>query len=152
MKHQTLTKRIIRLAVAGALLLGHAGLAAGELVISDHAIVNTGHHIYMRACAACHGQQADGNGPFANLLVTPPPALTGLSRAHGGQFPFERVLETISGNELMLAHGTRDMPIWGQTFAAEAAITGLDAATMARGRILELMAYLEHIQQREPKQ
>lgn len=150
MNYQTPMKRIIRLVATCALLLGNCGLAAEELVISDHAIVNTGHHIYMRSCAVCHGQQADGNGPFANLLVTPPPPLTGLSRAHGGQFPFERVLETISGNELMLAHGTRDMPIWGQSFAAEAATTGLDAATMARGRILELMAYLEHLQHRKP--
>ncbi len=152
MKHQTSLQRIGRLAAMCALLLGHAGLAAEELVISDHAIVNTGHHIYMRSCAVCHGPQADGNGPFANLLVTPPPALNGLAKAHGGQFPFEHVLETISGNELMLAHGTRDMPIWGQAFAAEAATTGLDAATIARGRILELMAYLEHIQQPEPKE
>ncbi len=139
-------KRQFLLAAACGLLLGQVGLAAEELVISDHAIVNTGHHVYMRSCAVCHGPKADGNGPFANMLVTPPPALTGLSRAHGGHFPFELVLETISGNELMLAHGTRDMPVWGQTFAAEAANTGLPAATMARGRILELMAYLEHLQ------
>lgn len=150
MNYPTPLKRALRRAAMCALLFAHFGVAAEELVISDHAIVNTGHHIYMRSCAVCHGQNADGNGPFANLLVTAPPALTGLSRAHGGQFPFERVLETISGNELMLAHGTRDMPIWGQSFAAEAATTGLDAATMARGRILELMAYLEHLQHREP--
>lgn len=139
-------KQMLAIAATCALLLGHIALAAEELVISEHAIVNTGHHIYMRSCAVCHGQEADGNGPFANMLVTAPPALTGLSKAHGGHFPFELVLETISGNELMLAHGTRDMPVWGQVFAAEAAMSGLEPATMARGRILELIAYLEFLQ------
>ncbi len=135
-------------ALKAALLFCLAPLSAEELIISEHAIVNTGHHIYVRHCAVCHGREADGNGPYAPMLVTAPPSLTTLSKANGGQFPFERAMETISGNELLPAHGTRDMPIWGQEFAAEAEILGMEARTLVRARILELMAYLEHIQQK----
>jgi mono/diheme cytochrome c family protein len=134
--------------VTTALLMHLAPIMATELVISDHAIVNTGHHIYMRTCAACHGRDAQGGGPFAPMLVAAPTDLTVLSKANGGRFPFERVLEIISGNELMPAHGTRDMPIWGQEFADEAATLGMDARALARGRMLELMSYLEYIQQK----
>ena len=42
---------------------------AEELVVSEHAIVNTGHHIYMRTCAVCHGTDGKGDGPYAPMLV-----------------------------------------------------------------------------------
>lgn len=122
--------------------------AAEELVVSDHAIVNTGHHVYQRACAVCHGRDASGGGPYAPMLVATPPDLTILAKANGGRFPFERVMEIVSGNELMPAHGARDMPIWGQEFSDEAAALGMDARTLARGRLLEVMAYLEFLQEK----
>ena len=121
--------------------------SAEDLTISDESIVNTGHHIFVRSCAVCHGQDAKGNGAYAPLLVVVPPDLTTLARRNNGFFPFDRAFETISGNELMPAHGSREMPIWGQEFAHEAETLGVPARTLMRGRILELIAYLAHIQQ-----
>jgi len=131
-----------------ALLLHLGPSPAEELVLSDHAIVNTGHHIYIRACAVCHGSDAKGNGPYTSMLVVAPPDLTILAEANNGQFPFERLQEVISGNELMPAHGARDMPVWGQEFANEAATLGMQPRVLVRTRILELMAYLEYVQKK----
>jgi len=125
-----------------------APVSAEELVISDRAIVNTGHHIYQRMCAVCHGHDAKGNGAYASMLLSVPPDLTVLSSANDGRFPFDRVFEIISGNELMPGHGTRDMPIWGQEFADEAEMLGVESRVLARGRMLELMSYLEYLQQK----
>jgi len=145
---QTIGRRCVGWLVSIVAMMTSVAVSGEDLVISDHAIVNTGHHIYMRACAVCHGRDADGNGPYAKMLVAPPPALTTLSKANGGRFPFERIMEIVSGNELMPAHGARDMPVWGQEFSGEAESLGMDARTLARGRLLEVMAYLEFVQEK----
>lgn len=137
-----------RFVAAALFIMQLAPLSAEELVVSEHAIVNTGQHVYQRACAACHGRDAKGGGPFAPMLVARPTDLTVLAKGNGGRFPFEEVLEVISGNELMPAHGARDMPIWGQEFADEADTLGMDARVLARGRMLELLSYLQYIQQK----
>ena len=120
---------------------------ANELATSDNSIVNTGKYVYLRRCAVCHGESAKGDGVYGPLLTVEPTDLTNLVARNGGKFPFDRVLETISGSELLPAHGARDMPIWGQEFAREAELLGVDAQTLARARVLEIMAYLAEIQQ-----
>ena len=143
-----LNRKSWRIVLWMTVLLHLAPSSAEELVISDRAIVNTGHHIYLRLCAVCHGSDAKGNGPYTPMLVTAPSDLTILSEANNGQFPFERLQEVISGNELMPAHGAREMPVWGQEFADEAAALDMEPRVLVRSRILELMAYLEHVQKK----
>lgn len=121
-------------------------LAAEELVISDKAVVNTGHHVYMRHCAVCHGRDGEGRGAYATMLVVAPTDLTTLARRNDGLLPLERIEAAISGNELMPAHGTREMPIWGQRFSEEAENLGINNRALVRARILELITYLQHIQ------
>jgi mono/diheme cytochrome c family protein len=70
-------------------------------------------------CAACHGMEGLGDGPVGQLLKMPPPNLALISQRNGGSFPFERVFEIIDGRKEMAAHGTRDMPIWGDFYRAE---------------------------------
>ena len=120
---------------------------ATELAASDNSIVNTGKYVYLRRCAVCHGESAKGDGVYGPLLTVEPTDLTSLLARNDGKFPFDRVLETISGSELLPAHGARDMPIWGQEFAMEAELLGVDAKTLARARVLEIMAYLADIQE-----
>jgi hypothetical protein len=57
-----------------------------------------------------------GHGPVAPALKEPLPDLTTITRNNGGIFPSERVKDVISGDEVLLGHGSRDMPIWGQVF------------------------------------
>ncbi|MBK6657912.1 MAG: c-type cytochrome [Proteobacteria bacterium] len=104
--------------------------------------IEAGRQRFEMNCAICHGLDARGNGPFAELLNVKPPDLTLLSRAQGGDFPFSRVYRRIDGRDLPLAHGTRDMPIWGRRLKRE----GGDE-TYVRGRLFEIMLYLESLQQ-----
>lgn len=112
--------------------------------------VDIGKSEYHARCVACHGVDGKGGGPFAEVLKTPIPDLTVLSRANGGVFPHLRVYRIIDGREEIKAHGTRDMPIWGQDYLekAESAFFGygLSREGFARSRILALIDYLHRLQ------
>jgi mono/diheme cytochrome c family protein len=77
-----------------------------------------GASIYRNYCAACHGPDARGNGPVSTALKKDVPDLTKLSQRNGGVFPAIHVRSTImfGADELLPAHGSREMPIWGRTF------------------------------------
>ena len=74
---------------------------------------------YVRSCAACHGVTGKGDGRAAKSLVKPPTDLTKLSEAIKGVFPISRVYAAIDGRIEVVAHGTRDMPVWGETYTRE---------------------------------
>jgi hypothetical protein len=75
-----------------------------------------------------------------------------ISVRHGGAFPEALITETIAGMDMLAAHGTRDMPVWGDVFISEAVGSGvtIDAAKKATSdveeRIKRLVKYLESIQ------
>lgn len=73
-----------------------------------------GPDLFRAYCASCHGTRGKGDGPVASVLRVAPPDLTRL--ANKGQFPTERVRQTILGDAVVAAHGTREMPIWGPVF------------------------------------
>ena len=75
-----------------------------------------GQDIFHAYCATCHGDSGKGDGPIASVLDTPVTDLTTISKRNGGVFPSERVRSIIAGDELIKAHGTREMPIWGPIF------------------------------------
>jgi mono/diheme cytochrome c family protein len=80
---------------------------------------NTGEgaKIFQYHCAACHGADGRGHGPASVSLKNPVPDLTRISQRSGGKFPYQRVRTIIEGKEPgMLAHGDREMPIWGPIF------------------------------------
>ena len=71
---------------------------------------------FQSSCASCHGADGKGKGPVGALLKVPPPDLTMLARNNNGIFPTNAVYESISGLKTIPAHGTREMPIWGERF------------------------------------
>ncbi len=83
--------------------------------------VDSGKSEYEANCAVCHGLNGKGDGPFAEQLKSSAvvPNLTELSKKNNGVFPFMRVQETIDGRTLVMAHGPRNMPIWGRTYMTE---------------------------------
>jgi hypothetical protein len=53
-----------------------------------------------------------GNGPVSANLKVLPPDLTVLAKRNNGVFALNSVYEIIEWRKV-IAHGTRDMPIWG---------------------------------------
>ena len=95
---------------------------------------------YYRLCAVCHGEGGHGNGPMSRMLKTPPPNLTLLAKSNGGQFPFLRVLEMIDGRNMIEVHGSREMPVWGESLARDY------DQYIARTIELELLLHLNSLQ------
>jgi mono/diheme cytochrome c family protein len=75
-----------------------------------------GPDLYRAHCAACHGSEGKGGGPVAAVLKTKVPDLTTLARNGKGEFPSARVRKIIVGEEVLISHGSREMPIWGPIF------------------------------------
>ena len=76
-----------------------------------------GAQIFRNYCAACHGTDGRGHGPASVALKHAVPDLTLISQRNGGKFPRQQVKDIIEGKESgPLAHGNREMPIWGPIF------------------------------------
>ena len=69
---------------------------------------------FQSSCASCHGTDAKGKGPVSDQLKISPSDLTMLAKTNNGVFPTNAVYETIYGSKTIPAHGTREMPIWGE--------------------------------------
>ena len=103
----------------------------------------SGADMYRTWCASCHGTEGKGNGPAAAALKQAPTDLTMLSKKNGGKFPAGRVRAFIEGKDeaTVAAHGSREMPIWGDVFRRIADDQG--AVTY---RVVTLSSYLESLQ------
>lgn len=132
-------------ALAAATLLLMSGLSP----VAAQQGERSGENEYLAACAACHGPSGKGDGPVAQYLNVRPPDLSQLTRRSDGQFPFYKVFQLVDGRTLGGVHGSRAMPIWGQRFAAEASdrYGPFGAETIIRGRIVDLVRYVETLQQ-----
>jgi mono/diheme cytochrome c family protein len=76
-----------------------------------------GADIFRHYCAACHGVDGQGHGPASVTMKHVVPDLTRISQRNGGTFPFLRVKKVIEGEDAgPLAHGSREMPMWGPIF------------------------------------
>ena len=91
-------------------------LAAGFAAAAQAEDVDMGKAEFQSSCASCHGADAKGKGPVGDQLKVPPPDLTVLAKNNNGVFPTNAVYETIYGSKTISAHGTREMPIWGDRF------------------------------------
>jgi len=80
---------------------------------------NGSKEMYVKYCASCHGSQGKGDGPVSRHLKVKVPDLTALKRNNKGTYPVERVMSSIDGSRVVRAHGTRNMPVWGEVFRQE---------------------------------
>jgi mono/diheme cytochrome c family protein len=135
------------LVLSGGLLVA-ASIADAAPAFAQHMTI--GAIEFRMSCAVCHGEDARGDGPLAHLLTIKPSDLTQLSKRNKGQFPFERMVETIDGRTQVSGHGTREMPVWGTRYEADVGrqYGPYGSETVVRTRILELVHYLETIQQK----
>ena len=77
---------------------------------------SSGQEMFGTYCAACHGVDAKGGGPAVAALKVPPPDLTTMSKRNSGKFPELRVFNAIRGDLNTPAHGSKEMPVWGNVF------------------------------------
>ncbi len=135
---------------AGAAFVGAALIFASALA---SAAEDVGKREYDNNCAVCHGATGKGDGPYAGIIDTRIPDITTLQKANNGVFPFNRIYELIDGRAEVKAHGTRDMPIWGNEYNDKAVQYYSDfyrqynPEGFVRGRILALINYIYNLQQ-----
>ena len=140
------TRRCRLGAVVVLAVVGAAGCSTGTTITARPERTREGRQTYMRACAACHGPAARGDGPVAGVLTVSVPDLTRLAAEHDGTFPRDYVIGVITGERKVGAHGTREMPTWGQRFDPQ---PGTAVATIYTRQRLEMLAsYLESLQDR----
>ena len=110
----------------------------------EHLIYSVnGADLFRAHCAACHGSDGKGNGPLASALKSKVADLTVIAKNNGGPFPTKRVRATILGDEVVTAHGSREMPIWGPIFHQIEADQDLGNV-----RVENLVKYLQSIQKK----
>jgi mono/diheme cytochrome c family protein len=102
-----------------------------------------GADLYQLYCATCHGRDGRGHGPVASSLKTMPSDLTLIAARNNGLFPRARVEWVLAGREVVNAHGSEDMPVWGPIFK------GLDnSAARVKVRLANIVSYIESIQKK----
>lgn len=102
---------------------------------------SSGAAMFSAYCSSCHGTQGLGDGPAAVGLKKHPTDLTQLSANHRGAFPTEKITEILDRSPGTAAHGSKDMPIWGDAFRA----TG-ESPAVAQLRIHNIVNYLRSLQ------
>jgi len=130
-----------------AVSLGLPGYSQEKPTITHAPPSNTdptsGVEMYREYCAVCHGMDGKGNGPAAPALRQGLPDLTLLSKKSGGEFPAFRVSNIIQGDAVITAHGSKEMPMWGDVFR----VLQRDEA-IVKLRVHHLTQYIATLQQK----
>jgi len=105
-----------------------------------------GKQMYTTYCAVCHGADGKGAGPAAKAMKVTPANLTQLNKKNGGAFPSNHVATVLQFGIENPAHGSAQMPIWGDLLRSLSA-NSQDPAPLVHQRINNLTDYLKQIQQ-----
>jgi mono/diheme cytochrome c family protein len=127
-------------AIVATLSFAASALADGKDEVRD------GEKYFVRYCASCHGISGTGDGPVAKSLAKPPTNLRLLSDRYGSPLPAARLAQLIDGRDAVRAHGTSDMPVWGERLYA---MGEGERGELGIGELMgKIVAYLETIQDR----
>ncbi len=100
-----------------------------------------GADLYRQFCAVCHGINGRGDGPAVEALSSKPSDLTLIRRLNNNKFPTIHIQRVIAGDDRVTAHGSKEMPSWGDTFRSISA-----SETFGEMRVTSLVEYLQMIQ------
>ena len=141
---------VVRSLLVAVITIGLTGAGWGQNRPAAGAVEVDGKSEYQAACANCHGVDGKGKGPLSTQLTVMPADLTVLAKNNNGVFPLTAVYEVIDGrtdNKIIIAHGSRDMPIWGDRYRpGPDAVFYPYAGLSVRTRILAVIDYLNSIQ------
>jgi mono/diheme cytochrome c family protein len=129
--------------LAGAGLALALGSSAAQA--ESQGDIEQGKQLYMKYCATCHGPSATGDGVAAATFKTKPTDLTMLAKNNGGSFPTMKVLNIVKGDAPIAAHGSREMPVWGEIIGRPLD-TGMYKQDDVDLKILSIANYLKSIQ------
>ncbi len=107
---------------------------------------------YLNSCASCHGIDGRGAGFLTGIYGGIDPGdLTQLAKNNGGEFPFLEVFHVIDGRTQVAAHGDREMPVWGDRYKVQMddRYGAFGSEPMVRARVLELVYFIQWLQERE---
>lgn len=96
---------------------------------------------FLKDCSSCHGTNAKGM-QIDSLDVMPPDLTRIMARRKTGEFPVMYVARKVDGRTMPGAHGSRQMPVWGEVYSEEGELTEAEIS----GKLAELIAYLISIQ------
>jgi mono/diheme cytochrome c family protein len=136
------------LAMVAVMLLPTTGTAQEPAVKKSPVMQSdphSGKQMFTDYCAPCHGSDGKGNGPAAPAMKTAPTNLALLAKNNGGKYPAAHVAAVLSFGSESPAHGSKDMPVWGQLFQS----LNWSSSTKqveAQQRINSLNSYLESLQ------
>ena len=129
---------------AVGLVLCAAGSPVQAQAAAEDPLMQQAQYDFTVYCGSCHGASAKGDGPLAQLLTVKPPDLTQISKKNKGIFPMIEVMGVIDGRTGKPAHGSREMPVWGDAFWASED----ESVLTAQGRISALALYLMELQEK----
>lgn len=144
--------RYVRLAIlTAAIVVGLSAFGQTSTKAPPKGDIATGKELYHQHCSACHGVDGKGVPPTIGGAYDPqsiepgrrvrPADLTLLSEKNQGKFPADRVRNAIFNKDKISAHGTPEMPAWGNVFYLLKS-----QPEVLEKRIRDLTAYIESIQ------
>lgn len=107
--------------------------------------------LYVRYCSACHGQVGEGDGPAAQYMTPRPTNLTQIMKKHDNTFPFTATMKVIDGSNNVRAHGTPELPVWGEDWREESTTSPTERAQIL-GKVMMITQFVMSIQDRPPIQ
>ena len=119
-------------------------LFSGSTFAGDKDDARDGKKYFVRYCASCHGTDGAGDGPVAKSLAKAPANLRLLGDKYGVPLPAGRIAQFIDGRDAVRAHGTADMPVWGEKLYA---MGEGERGELGLGEVIgKIVAYLNTIQ------
>jgi mono/diheme cytochrome c family protein len=100
-----------------------------------HAADDAGARLYRQYCAACHGERGRGDGPAGAALCPAPTDLTKL------RSDVPDLMRQIDGRRAIRAHGSGEMPVWGEVFEQSL----LDEPHRRRTALLKVRTLAEYV-------
>lgn len=150
MQHLKLVCSLGAVAIVTLILLP-AGGTAQETTVKTAPIAqsdpHSGKQMFTDYCAPCHGKDGTGNGPAAQQMKKAPANLAALAKNNGGKYPARHVAAVLTFGDEKAAHGSKEMPVWGQLFQS----LNWSSSTKeleAQQRINRLNSYMESLQAR----